>query len=95
VSTRLVIGMVSFCIAMIGLFTANVFQYMMIGAINRKRPDGDRVSYFGFTFFKNLRIFAEYRRLYPDGHLHVYTVTAGAIAFLGLAGAAVCSRVIG
>jgi hypothetical protein len=64
------------------------------GEINRKRRDGDLVSYFGFTFPKTMRIFDEYRRSYPDGRLHIYTWMAFALAMLGLGSFAVCSRII-
>jgi hypothetical protein len=93
-STRFILGTVSFCIAMTGVFVGNLFLYMMIGEINRKRRDGDLVSYFGFTPPKTLRILDEYRRSYPDGRLHIYTWMAFALAMLGLGSFAVCSRII-
>ena len=71
VNARVIIMIVAICIATTGLVTANLFLYIMIGEINRKRQDGNLVSYFGFTFFKTQRIFDEYRRLYPDGRLHI------------------------
>ena len=94
VTTRTVIGIVSFCFALTGLFSANMFLMMMIGEINRKREDENLVSYFGFTFFKMLRIFDEYRRSYPTGKLHVYALSAFGLAMLGLISVAVCLRII-
>jgi hypothetical protein len=67
---------------------------MMIGEINRKRQEGNLVSYFGFTFPKILRIFREYRSSYPDGKLHIYNLTASAIAMIALIIVAVCISII-
>jgi hypothetical protein len=94
-TARTVIGIISFCVAMTGLFLANMFLFMMIGAINRKRRDGNLVSYFGFTFQKMLRIFREYRNSYPDENAHIYALAAFALAIIGLISVAVCLRVIG
>lgn len=94
-SERVVTGIISFCFAMTGLFLANMFLMMMIGEINRKREEGDLVSYFGFTFPKMLRVFAEYRRTYPSGRLHLCSLGAFAIALLGLISVAVCLHILG
>ena len=93
-STRAITGIISFCIAMTGLFLANMFLTIMIGEINRKRQDGNLVSHFGFTFPKMLRIFGEYRRSYPDGNRHIYALTAFALAIIGLVSVAVCLHII-
>ena len=94
-SPRVITGIVSFCVAMSGLFLANMFLIMIIGEINRKRQDGSLVSYFGFTFPKMVRLFGEYRRSYPSGKMHIYALTAFAFAIIGLIGIAVCLRIIG
>jgi hypothetical protein len=57
--------------AMTGVLVSKPSLYAMIGDINGKKPDGERISYFGFTPFKTFRISDEYRRLYPAGRLHV------------------------
>ena len=59
-NARVITGIVSFSLALTGLFLANMFLAMMIGEISRKRQDGSLVSYFGFTFPKMWRIFGEY-----------------------------------
>jgi len=69
---------------MTGMFLANMTLIMMIGEINRKRQEGNLISYFGFTFPKLLRIFREYRSLYPDGKLRIYNLAAFAIAMSAL-----------
>jgi hypothetical protein len=93
-SARAIIGIISFCIAMTGVFLGNITLIMMIGEINRKRQEGNLVSYFGFTFPKALRIFREYRSLYPDGKLHIYNLAASALMFIALIIVAVCIGII-
>lgn len=93
-SERTIAGIVSFCLALTGLFLANMFLMMMIGEINRKRQEGNLVSYFGFTFPKMLRVFSEYRRSYPGGKLHAYALGAFALAMLSLIAVAVCLRIL-
>lgn len=93
-SARIIAGVLSFCCALTGLFLANMLLMMMIGEINRKREEGNLVSYFGFTFPKVLRIFGEYRRSYPTGKLHLYALAAFVLAMLGLISVAVCLRIL-
>ena len=94
-STRLIVAIVSFCVGMTGVFLGNMFTVMMIGEINRKRQDGNQVSYFGFTFPKMLRIFGEYRSLYPNGNLHMSALAALALMIIGMIGGVVCLWIIG
>jgi len=84
ISLWLVIGIIAFCLALSGVISANMLVIMMIGEINRKREDGKLISYFGFTPPKTMRIFAEYRRLYPDGKLHIYALAVFALAMIAL-----------
>lgn len=94
-SGRAIAGIVSLCLALTGLFLANMFLMMMIGELNRKRDEGDLISYFGFTFPKMLRIFDEYRHSYPAGRLRIYALVAFGFAMIGLISAAVCLRIVG
>jgi hypothetical protein len=94
-SARTMIGIVSFCLAMTGIFLGNMFQTMMIGEINRKRQDGNLISYVGYSFPKITRIFQEYRLLYPTGKLRIYALAAIALAIIGMIGAAIAFRIIG
>jgi hypothetical protein len=94
-SARAIAGIISFSIAMTVIFLGNMVQTMMIGEINRKRQEGNLVSYLGYTFEKIVMIFREYRRLYPNGNLHVYAFAAIALAIIGMIGAAIAFRVIG
>jgi len=92
---RLITGVLALGLATIGMVVASLCAIVMIEQINRKRPKGDLVSYFGFTFWKNQRIFNEYRRLYPAGRLHVYAWSASALAIVGLLTCALCVGLIG
>jgi|SRR5580698_1194393 hypothetical protein len=94
-SARTLAGIVLFCISMTGVFLANLFFFMMIGEVNRKRPDGEQISYFGHHYFKTKRIFGEYRTFYPESNIHIYMLISSAVAFSGLVGVAVCTRIIG
>jgi hypothetical protein len=58
-----IVLIISFGVAVSGIIVANMFLFMMIGEINRKRDEGNLLSYFGFTFPKMLRIFSEYRKV--------------------------------
>jgi hypothetical protein len=94
-NSRINVGVICFCAAMSGLFLANMFLTMMIGEINRKRQDGNLVSYVGFTGPKVIRICSEYHRFYPGGKVLIFAVSAFALAMIGLVGVAICLRVIG
>jgi hypothetical protein len=83
-SVQLIAGIIAFCIAVTSAVVANLLVTMMIGEINRKRQDGNLVSYFGFATPKMQRIFDEYRRSYPGGKLHIYALAAIATAMIGL-----------
>jgi hypothetical protein len=88
-------GIIVFWIGLSAAFLANLFVTMMIGEINRKRQEGDPLSYFGFTFPKMLRIFREYRRLCPRGKLHIYALAFFSVAMVGLVIVGVCLHIIG
>jgi hypothetical protein len=94
-SARVIIGIVAFCVAGTGVFLGNMLTMIMIAEINRKRQEGDLVSYFGFTPQKSRMIFREYRRLYPNGKLHIYSYLALAAVVSGMITVAVCARIIG
>lgn len=83
-SARAIAGIIALSIATTGAILANMFLYVMIGEINRKRQDANQISYFGFAYPKIRRIFREYRRLYPDGKANIYSLAAFAVAVIGL-----------
>jgi len=47
-------------------------MFAMIGEVNRRTPDEQRISYLFGHFTKYVRVVREYRRLYPRGHLGLY-----------------------
>jgi len=94
-STRVIIGIIAFCVAMTGVVLGNMFTVMMIGEVNRKRPDRDQVSYFGWTLPKMVRVLGEYRRSYPDGKVHIYMWASVALMAIGMIVFGVCARIIG
>jgi hypothetical protein len=92
---RVIIGIVLMSIFMSCGVWSNMLVTMMIGEINRKRREGDLVSYFWFTFDKTMGIFDEYRRSYPDGKLRLNFWITSAVAMASLVGVAVCIGVVG
>jgi hypothetical protein len=95
ITERAITGIVALLVAVTGAVLANIVLLMMVGEINRRRSEGDEVSYFGFTFPKMQRIFAEYRSLYPSGRLNLYALLAFAVAMAGLVITGVCIGIIG
>jgi hypothetical protein len=61
-----------FLIAISCVISANFVLFAMIGEINRKLPDDQRISYFWFHPAKYRRIYNEYRRLFPAGRYLIY-----------------------
>ncbi len=94
-NAKVITEIIAFCIATTGMGMANMFLIMMIGEINRKRQEGNLVSYFGFTFPKIVRIFEEYRRIYPGGKLHIYAWTGFVVGMSGMLIVAVCLGILG
>ena len=75
-SATMIVVIVAFCVGLSGAVLANIFVAMMIGEIDRQRPESDLLSYFGFTPLKMLRILREYRALYPQGRLYNFVLAA-------------------
>ena len=84
-TTLLVSAGVVFLVLVSSAVVSGYFQNMMIGEINRRRSEGDQMSYVGFTLPKGLRIFREYRNLYPHGKLHLYLAGCIGLVFVSWA----------
>lgn len=56
------------------MLLANFLLYIMIGRVNVKLPEEQRIGYFWFDLGKNIRVLREYRRLYPDSALGILAV---------------------
>lgn len=93
-SIRLVVLIVSFCLGLSGALVGNVLFVAMIGEVNRKRRDGDTLSYFGFDFPKLDQVSSEYRNAYPRGKLHTYFRLALAVMFIGFLGCGVAILIL-
>jgi len=87
-SNEHIVGILSICGVTTGLVFTNLFMLMMIAEINRKREEGNLVSYFGFDFPKMQKVFGEYRRTCPTGRLHLYALISFAFAAACLIGVA-------
>jgi len=81
---------VAFGIGLIGALVGSLVTLSMIEEVNRKKPDGERISDLGSTPGKISRVRDEYRRLYPAGRLHIYYWGSVALLGIGFVGSAVC-----
>lgn len=61
---------VTFAFAVTFIIVANLIVYAMLGQVNARLPDGEKLSYVGFHVGKNRRITMLYRQFYPNGRLH-------------------------
>jgi len=89
-TVRLILLILSFGVAMTGIFYANRTTYAMIEEINQKRPNDRQVSYFWFTPGQKRKIYDEYRQLYPEDKLGKMRRRAYAAIVIGLATSAAC-----
>jgi hypothetical protein len=94
-SIRVIAGVIFFCVGIAAAITGNMFTTMMISEINRQRKEDNQISYLGFTPPKTLKIFSEYRRLYPQGRLRHYADASFIAMMIALVITAVCFHVIG
>jgi len=78
-STNALLAVALFAAAQACIVMAGYLQWVILAEVNRKLPDGERISYFLAYAGKYARIRAEYRRLYPAGHLP----TLSRLAFAG------------
>jgi hypothetical protein len=70
-SLRMIIGGVSFVVAMIGVLVGNLSYYSMIEEINKERPINHQISNSGFTSKLNsFDYINEYRSRFPAGILY-------------------------
>ena len=87
---RLILWILSFLVAMTGIFYANRTTYAMIDEINRKRPTDRQVSYFWFSPAQKRKIYDEYRSLDPEDKLGKRRRQAYAAIVIGFAASAIC-----
>jgi hypothetical protein len=56
-------------VAQVCLISCTFIIFAIIGEVNRKRPEGEQISYIGWHVTKRRFVRQEYRRLYPEGKL--------------------------
>jgi hypothetical protein len=79
---------VALCAIAVGLFFANVASLLMIAELDRTRDERSLDAKFAFTRRAGLPEFREYRKTYPAGKLHIYTLAGLALAIIGFIGLA-------
>jgi hypothetical protein len=92
-SVRVIIGIISFSIAMIGCLMGNIYVGRMIREINKTRQKGNLILPYGFTPGKTLNIFSEYRRLHI-GNLHHRALQSGVLMMIALITVAFCLGIL-
>jgi hypothetical protein len=78
-----VIALLAFLAGCCSALLVNLLVLLMMRKINSASPDS-RVSWFGFNRTSIVRVFGEYRRLFPAGRLHLYVFAAGGLAVLSM-----------
>jgi hypothetical protein len=84
----LIAALVAFLLGMTGIVLGNMFWFMIVGEVNRRKTDAEQVSYFGNHFAKAQNVLGEYRKHYPNGKLHFYLYGAITLAVAGIVAAA-------
>ncbi len=86
--TNLKIALGLFVLAQTFILLSGFVMFAMIGEVNRRVPDHQRVSYLVGHFAKYRRILSEYQRLHPTGRLGLYFKASLASALILLLGSA-------
>lgn len=81
------------------IIASSLVLYVMIGRVNRKLPEDKQIPYFfsfSYPYFsKFTTIKREYKRCYPNSHLHTVRIVLNVLGFiLMLAGAARLSHFV-
>ncbi len=68
------------------IIASSLILYVMIGHVNRKLPEDKQIPYF-FSFSypyvsKATTIKREYKRFYPNGHLHTVRIVLNVLGFI-------------
>ena len=87
-----VLSLLIFCGSITCMILSGMVNIMMIGELNRTRPETSHISYIGYTPAKLLTILREYREQYPAGRLHIFAIS---LFVLGMALILIFGRMIG
>jgi hypothetical protein len=58
---------------------SGIISYVMIGEVNRKLPEDQKIGYILFYPAKAFRIAREYNRLYPNSHLNTIRIVLNVV----------------
>jgi hypothetical protein len=64
-----VIGIAAFVIAVVCAITSTFVVFQMVDRVNERLPEERQFSHLGWYWSKYGGLFAEYKRLYPEGSL--------------------------
>ncbi len=68
-SIRLFLGIAAVTGMSVCGLLSTIINYKMVDQVNGKLPKDAQFSLIGWYLPKNLRLYREYRRLFPNGHL--------------------------
>jgi hypothetical protein len=64
-----IVGIIAFVCGVVSAISSSFVVFQMVDKVNDKLPEERRFSYIWWYLSKHQRLFAEYKRLYPDGGL--------------------------
>jgi hypothetical protein len=86
-TTGTIIAIIAFGLFMVGMIAGNIIGLLMMEEVDRRRPELNLYSLFS-AFNRRLdrgfEMFREYRRLCPEGKLHIYELACFAVAGVGM-----------
>jgi hypothetical protein len=83
-ATRVIVGIVALICASTYGMIASFFGFEMMDKVNDKLPKENRFDPVGWYLPKTLRLYGEYRRLYPDGNLLLKVRVLGSLMIVFL-----------
>jgi hypothetical protein len=87
-TVRLVVALVLLLVVVACGMASTFAAWRIVEEVNPRLPENEKFDPVGWTFPKQLRLFREYRRLYPSGRLvsrFWFLVTAMFTSLLGIA----------
>lgn len=68
-SARTIVGILALVCGSVCAMTASFTSLRMVDRVNERLPEERQFAWLGWYLDKQQRLFAEYKRLYPDGSL--------------------------
>jgi hypothetical protein len=72
-TTNMIRALVLFLASQSFVLASSLVFFAMVGEVNRKVPEEQRISYLFWHFNKYRALLRQYRRLYPSGRLALYS----------------------